>query len=102
MEQLVPVTNTNKDSIVNALDSIKPLGRTPLARSASMVLDEIQGSGVKATIILITDGIESCGGNICDVIIKAREMGVPFRLHIVGFGLEGEDTEQLNCAAKRG
>ncbi len=102
VEFIVDVESGTKAAVQEAIQDINPLGRTPLAYSASLVIDKLRSTGQKATIILITDGIESCGGNICDVIRKAREVGIDFKLHIIGFGLEEGDTRQLECAAKAG
>jgi len=102
VEFLVAIENGTKDNIKESLKAIKPLGRTPLAFSALQVIDKLRQSKMKATIILVTDGIESCGGNICDVIKAAKEEGIDFRLHIIGFGLKANETEQLKCAAKAG
>ncbi|HMU45807.1 MAG TPA: VWA domain-containing protein [Chitinophagaceae bacterium] len=102
VEFLVHTENGNKQAVSQSLKKIKPLGRTPLARSALQVIDHLRQTKMKATIILVTDGIESCGGNICDVIKAAKKEGIDFRLHIIGFGLKANETEQLRCAAKAG
>ena len=102
VEFIVDVEGGAKTAVKEAIKDINPLGRTPLAYSASLVIEKLKNTGQKATIILITDGIESCGGNICDVIKDARKAGIDFKLHIIGFGLEEGDTQQLECAAKAG
>ncbi|HNP66639.1 MAG TPA: VWA domain-containing protein [Aequorivita sp.] len=102
VETLIPITNTSKSQVASAVKSIKPLGMTPLAYSAEMVIDQLRKSKEKATIVLITDGIESCDGNICDVVKAAKKEGIDFKLHIVGFGLKAGETAQLECAAKAG
>lgn len=102
VEFLVDVESGTKTQINQSLNDIKPLGKTPLAYSAIQVIDLLRKSKMKATIILVTDGIESCRGNICDVIRAAKEEGIDFRLHIIGFGLQGEETEQLKCATSAG
>ena len=102
VEFLVDPANTDKMQINQSLTAIKPLGKTPLAYSAEQVIGKLRSSGKKATVILITDGIESCGGNICDVVKAARDEGIDFRLHIIGFGLNSAETVQLQCAAKAG
>ncbi len=102
VETLVSMENNSKSKITSSLKTIKPLGMTPLAYSATMVIDGLRQSKKKATIILITDGIESCKGNICEVIIKAKKEGIDFKLHIVGFGLKEGETQELKCAAKAG
>jgi Ca-activated chloride channel family protein len=102
VEWLVPLTNLDKNLLREAIGGIKPLGRTPLARSAQQVLDELRISKQKATIILITDGIESCDGELCEVVRLAKNEGIEFKLHIVGFGLKDDETAALRCAAEAG
>ncbi len=102
VEFMVDITNNSKEKIKNAVNGINPLGRTPLARSATLAINSLRDSKTKATIILITDGIESCDGNICDVVTRAKADGIDFKLHIVGFGLKEGETEQLKCAANAG
>ncbi len=89
-------------AITPALQAIRPLGKTPLAWSATQVIEQLRQEQRKATVILLTDGIESCGGNLCDVVRSARESGVDFVMHIVGFGLKPGETGPLECAAQAG
>ena len=102
VEFLVEANNSDKAVVNQSLKAIKPLGKTPLAYSATQVIDKLRESKGKATIILVTDGIESCNGDICDVVSKAKAEGIDFKLHIIGFGLKEGETEQLSCAAKAG
>jgi Ca-activated chloride channel homolog len=102
VEFIIDLENVDKSLVIESLQNIKPLGKTPLAWSATQVINKLRETKIKATIILVTDGIESCGGNICDVIKTAREEGIDFKLHIIGFGLKSGETEQLECAAKAG
>ncbi|MEN0051289.1 MAG: VWA domain-containing protein, partial [Bacteroidota bacterium] len=102
VEFLVNISNTDKSAITTSLKSIKSLGRTPLGYAASQVINQLKVSQTKATIILLTDGIESCEGNLCKVIAAAKKEGVEFKLHIVGFGLKAEEAEQLKCATNAG
>lgn len=102
VEFLVGMDNTDKQPLREAIGEIKPLGRTPLAYSATQVIDQLRTSKVRATIILITDGIESCDGDLCEVIRQARAEGIDFKLHIIGFGLKDDETEALRCAAAAG
>ena len=102
IEFMVDLNNNTKGKITNAVSNMNALGKTPLARSAALAINSLKENDTKATIILITDGIESCDGNICDVVTKAKADGIDFKLHIVGFGLKEDETEQLKCAADVG
>lgn len=100
VEFMVNPEGGTKAEVIEAVNSVKPLGKTPLAYSANLVIEQLRQSKTKATIILITDGIESCDGNICEVVSAAQGEGIDFKLHIIGFGLKDEETAQLKCAAK--
>ncbi|MCB0668447.1 MAG: VWA domain-containing protein [Saprospiraceae bacterium] len=100
VEYLVEASNKSHELVKNHIAKINPLGRTPLAYSATKVIEKLQPGGEKATVILITDGIESCGGDLCSVIQEARAAGIDFRLHVIGFGLTDENLGPLKCAAQ--
>ncbi len=102
VEYMVALNNASKDKIVTAVKSINPLGRTPLAKSATMAINSLRENKTRATIILVTDGIESCDGDICQVVSAAKTEGIDFKLHIVGFGLKEGEEKQLKCAAEAG
>jgi len=102
IEYIVKLSNASKANVTNAVKNVNPIGKTPLARSANMAINSLKENNTKATIILITDGIESCDGDICKVVADAKEAGIDFKLHIVGFGLKDGEKEQLKCAAKTG
>ena len=99
---IVDLNNNDKDKVITAVNNINPLGKTPLARSATLAINSLRESQTKATIILITDGIESCDGDICEVVSLAKTQGIDFKFHIVGFGLKEDEKEQLQCAASAG
>ena len=96
------LVNADKSEITPALEAIRPLGKTPLAWSATQVIQQLERDEQRATVILLTDGVESCGGNLCEVVQKARGSGVDFVMHIVGFGLQPGETAPLVCAAEAG
>ena len=53
-------------------------------------------------MILISDGLETCGGDPCAAVRAVREGGTQFILHVIGFDVAGEDVSQLECAAQAG
>ena len=102
VEFLVDIENGTKQLVTQSLAGLKPLGNTPLAYSVMQVIDKLRSTKTKATIILVTDGNESCNGDLCEVVKAAKKEGIDFRLHIIGFGMKGSDTEQLQCSAIAG
>ncbi|HMQ70423.1 MAG TPA: VWA domain-containing protein [Ignavibacteria bacterium] len=102
VEFIVDVESGTKDRVAQSLSNLKPLGKTPLAYSMMQVINKLKESKIKATVILVTDGNESCNGNLCEVVKAAKKEGIDFRLHIIGFGLKEGDTKQLECSAQAG
>ena len=102
IEFLIDINNESKSKVKNSVESITPIGRTPLAQSATMAIKSLNENKTEATIILITDGIESCDGEICKVIEKAVANKVKLKFHVVGFGLKDIEKKELKCAAQAG
>jgi hypothetical protein len=55
----------------------------------------------RGTVILVSDGIESCDGRIEDVVRVLRESGIDLTVHVVGFDVrERSSREELERAAQ--
>jgi Ca-activated chloride channel family protein len=100
IEELLPAENRDKAAFKKALDDLNPLGMTPLARSAKYVIDQLKAESAAASIILITDGVETCDGDLCALVKEAKEAGIDFVMHIIGFDLGDADRAPLECAAE--
>ena len=102
IETVVPIGPLDKAAMKVTVDGLNPKGKTPLARSVSQAFAALEGIEGGATIILVSDGLDTCGGDPCGTVRQAKQMGLDFRLHVVGFDVSGEDTSQLECAAQAG
>jgi hypothetical protein len=91
-ELVVPLARLDRERIMKAATALKPRGETPLIRSIQKAVGDLKVSG-GGSVILITDGEESCKG---DPKVAAREIkasGVNVTLNIVGFTLTGKAVE---------
>lgn len=102
VEVLAPVGRIDKTALAEQVAALNPRGKTPLAASAEAAVAEVRRSGSPATVVLVTDGVETCGGDLCQVVREARAAGVELRLHVVGFDLGAEEVSVLECAAEAG
>src|SRR3546814_16847397 len=75
---------------------------TPLTASVKQAIEQLRQSEQSASVVLVSDGLESCGGDPCEAVRAARQSGVDVRLHVVGFDLGDTDTAQLQCMAEAG
>ncbi|MDH4090049.1 MAG: VWA domain-containing protein [Cyclobacteriaceae bacterium] len=95
----VPFKAKNHSLIISKLQEIKPKGVTPITYSLEQAANDFPaGPGYRNIVILITDGIESCGGDLCATSRALQKKGVFLRPYIIGLGLLSEKT--LECAGK--
>src|ERR1043165_8717071 len=67
IEAVVPLGPLNRQAFGAAVDHLKPRGRTPLAAAIRSAAEQLGYARRKATVIVITDGVENCGGDPCAV-----------------------------------
>jgi von Willebrand factor type A domain len=81
----VPFSKDNRSQMLLRLEDIHPLGVTPIsfALQEAATKDIIDEQHNVYSIILITDGGESCGGDICEVMKKLVKYKVYFKPYIV-------------------
>ena len=91
-ELIVPIAALDRDKIVGAASELKPRGETPLIRSVLKTVDDLKAVG-GGSVILITDGEESCKGNAKSAAAQIKSSGVKVALNIVGFTLTGKAVE---------
>ncbi|HEY9007183.1 MAG TPA: VWA domain-containing protein [Ohtaekwangia sp.] len=95
----VPFKPKNHKLIIDKINEIKPKGVTPITYSLEQAAKDFPGGiGYRNIVILITDGIESCGGDLCATSRELQKKGVFLRPYIIGLGLRAEKT--LDCAGK--
>ncbi len=89
-------------SIAAAVNAINPKGKTPLSAAVIAAAEALRYGEEKATVILVSDGIETCDLDPCAVGRKLEQTGVDFTAHVIGFDLESEPEAlaQLQCLAE--
>lgn len=69
---------------VNAMN----LAKTPIADSLAKVSSDLSGASGPKTIILITDGEETCEGDPAAVIASLRSQGLDVQVSVIGFAID--------------
>ncbi len=100
IELVVPVRAGSGGDIAAAAAKMKFLGMTPLSEAVARAANELRFTERKATVILITDGLETCKADPCALGKELEESGVDFTAHVVGFGLSAEEGKQVACLAE--
>jgi len=100
IELVVPVRAGSAGAIADATAKMKFLGMTPLSDAVARAAQELRFTEQKATVILITDGLETCKADPCALGKELEQSGVDFTAHVVGFGLSAEEGKQVACLAE--
>ncbi|MCA0032609.1 vWA domain-containing protein [Mesorhizobium sp. B263B2A] len=99
IQLIVPPQAGSASAITDAADSLKFLGKTPLTAAVKQAAEALKYTEDKATVVLITDGLETCGGDPCALGKELEASGVDFTADVVGFGLTADEGRQIACLA---
>ncbi|MFO7598705.1 MAG: VWA domain-containing protein [Candidatus Desulfacyla sp.] len=102
VEIMIPSGSTDRAGLLAKVKAISPKGMTPMAASVRMVADALKGREGETTVILVSDGIETCDKDPCATIKGLKDSGIKFILHVVGFGVDQEGRDQLTCFSEAG
>jgi hypothetical protein len=98
-ELVVPLAKLDREKIISIASALKPRGETPLVLSTLATIEDLQAAK-GGTVILITDGEESCKGDLKAAAATLKESGLDVTLNIVGFTLTGQAVKgQLTTLA---
>ncbi len=82
--------------------AIQPKGMTPISESVRRAAQQLKFTERAATVILVSDGEETCQADPCAVGRELESLGVNFTAHVVGFDVAGNSRarQQLQCLAE--
>jgi hypothetical protein len=91
-ELVAPVEPLDRARLMTVARGLKPRGETPLVYSILQTPDDLKEVG-GGSVILITDGEESCKGDIAAAAKTLKDTGVNLSLNIVGFTLKSAQAQ---------
>lgn len=93
----VPFSKNSTEAIQKKLKEIIPRGNTPITYSLQQSAGDFPDDKARNVIILITDGLESCGGDPCAMSLALQKKRIFLRPFVIGIGIEPEYEKQLSC-----
>ena len=100
--EVIAAVGQPRQLLLKAMNELNPKGKTPLSASLSMAagaLREVEGA---VSVVLVSDGLETCSGDPCAAAKAAVESGVEMSIHVIGFDVSAEEAKQLQCIADNG
>ena len=82
----VPMNGIDRNTLLTTVRNTDARGATPIAYSLQLAAQDFPADG-KKIIILVTDGEESCGGDVRGTLESLKAQGIDVDLKIIGFDL---------------
>ncbi len=99
---IVPFDKASKNAstVVSSAKPLKAQGYTPISYVLGLAADDLKPTEGKHTIVLVSDGKETCKGDPCLLAKKLAAADVDLVIHTIGFGVDATTKRQLQCIAK--
>ena len=89
-----------REAVISKLRDLSPTGKTPLSKSVEHAATALNYTKNRATVILVSDGLETCDIDPCALAKTLEENGLDFTVHVVGFDVTEEERAGLQCIAE--
>lgn len=101
IELMVPPQAGSAAAILKAVARLKPMGKTPLTASVIQAAKYLKFEENRASVILVSDGVETCDKDPCMAATELESLGIDFTCHVIGFDLKAGESSGLECLAKK-
>jgi Ca-activated chloride channel family protein len=101
IELLVSPAPGSSGEVLAAIMKLNPIGKTPLTAAVLQAASHLKYIESKASVILVSDGEETCDMDPCLAAMELEAAGLDFTCHVVGFDIKAGETAGLECLAKK-
>ncbi|MCB0205995.1 MAG: PD40 domain-containing protein [Anaerolineae bacterium] len=103
IELIAPPEKGQMERIVGFLQDFTVQGMTPLAASLEQAKDDFVYDASRInSIVMLSDGIETCSGDPCQLVEELKAEGINFTIHVIGLDVDDPTRQQLSCIAEVG
>jgi len=100
--EVVAPMGSDRAALIEAVRGLDPKGMTPLTESIRTAAATLREREDASSIVVVSDGKETCDGDPCAAAAEALAAGAQVRIHVVGFDVTAEEAGQLECIAENG
>lgn len=103
IELLIEPVGFDAAAIRQQANALNPKGMTPISAAVRQAAEQLRFTEQNATVILVSDGEETCNADPCALGEELERLGIDFTAHVVGFDIQAGSTAdtQLRCLAER-
>ncbi len=100
IETLQAPAPLDREAFDDLLDGITPLGKTPLTEATRQAAEALSYTDAPATVILVSDGRETCNADPCAAAETLEDTGTDFTAPVIGFDVDSAAQADLSCLAE--
>lgn len=100
IETIYQVGNPDAKAVIDAVKPLQAIGKTPLTAAVRQAAEQLKYTEEKATVILISDGKETCDADPCAIGRELKKKGIDFTVHVIGFDIKKDESAGLQCLAE--
>jgi len=100
IEILLPAAKIDAEGFSKKVKALNPTGKTPMVQSVINAAEAMSYTDQKSTVILVSDGEETCGLDPCEIGRSLAEKGVDFTAHVIGFDVSLTESAGMRCLAE--
>lgn len=99
---LVPfgTLDTAGQRVLEVTQALKAQGYTPITRVLGLAAADLSQRAAPRTIVLVSDGKETCTGDPCLTAQKLAEADAELSILTIGLGVDAQAQYQLECVAR--
>ncbi|SDS42437.1 D-amino-acid dehydrogenase/Ca-activated chloride channel family protein [Paenibacillaceae bacterium GAS479] len=101
-EEIFNAQGGGTKELKTALQGVKAAGWTPIANALKSVKKDINPETTDSVVYVVSDGIETCGGNPAQIAKELHQSKVKTVVNIIGFDVDNEGQKLLRQVAKSG
>ncbi|MCW8879838.1 MAG: VWA domain-containing protein [Kangiellaceae bacterium] len=90
----------DKSTFLKKIHKLNPKGKTPLTAAVKRAAEVLKYTEDKATVVLISDGKETCNLDPCEAGRALRKAGIDFTTHVISFDVPETESAGLRCLAR--
>ncbi|MCB1678268.1 MAG: VWA domain-containing protein [Halioglobus sp.] len=98
--QTLAEVGADRSGLIEQIRGVTPVGMTPLSGSVEHAAEELNYKENAATVILVSDGLETCDADPCALAQLLEEKGLDFTVHVIGFDVTEQERRGLACIAR--
>lgn len=89
---------TPREKLIETAEGIMPRGKSPVSQALTTAANQLDNHSGR--ILLVSDGVESCGGDPCKTAQQLTDKHPNLQIDVIGFNPAKE--AQLECIAENG